>query len=1065
MPMDLHRMLSWTHKVLLIGFVLTYTNLPYEAFAASGMVQYNRDIRPILNDNCFACHGPDEKKRAAELRLDIREAAINKQAIVPGQPDESSIIKRILSTDENEVMPPPSSHKALTQSQKDLLRAWIAEGAQYQGHWAYIMPTKPELPQVRNSGWVRNPIDRFVLSELERRGLEPSPDADLRSLIRRVTLDLIGLPPRPEDVERILNDASPERYENYVDELLSRQEWGEHRGRYWLDYARYADTHGIHFDNYREMWSYRQWVIKAFNRNMSFDQFTVEQLAGDLLPEATLDQRIASGFNRCNITTNEGGAISEEYQVLYTRDRVETTSLVWLGLTMGCAVCHDHKFDPIPQREFYQMAAFFNNTTQNAMDGNIKDTPPIVPVPLEEDRERFSALDGLIAQAKQAVDTRRLQARNGFDAFLADNAQRDAILNSPLPAIDMLDVHLPLLGSDPKSIDGVIQGQKQSIALASEGTFAPGHLSDWAWQVKAGLYPTLEAGDIERDQPFTISMWVKPATDNQGGSLLARMDESADFRGWDVWLENGNVGTHIINKWPENALKVVSNQRLTASRFQLVTITYDGTSKAQGVKIYIDGKLAPLNVASDKLTDTVRTKVPLRLGSRHATAPTNDAKIQDIRMYRRVLNSEELQSVGQLPRQQYLIAKANRSNQEADELFQSYLATRDPEYTQLIQNQQKLVDEKTAILNRGTVAHIMNEKNEMPKAWLLTRGDYDKRADEVAPQTPSVLNPWKDEYPKNRLGLAKWLLDEGNPLMARVTVNRFWQEVFGNGIVASAGDFGVTGQLPTHPELLDYLAISFREDGWNVKNLFRTIVTSSTYRQSASVTNEKLAMDPTNKLLARGPRFRMDAEMIRDSALASSGLLVQKIGGPSVRPYQPPGVWEAVAMPGSNTRDYQADKGEGLYRRSLYTFLKRSAPPPSMEVFNATAREVCTVRRERTNTPLQALVTMNDIQFIEAARILAQKGIQANPNGTDNVARLQWIAARVLSRPLRGEELGVLQSSLNEVSAYYQANQEAAKELLAVGATRSSEEINPSELASWTMTVNILMNLDEAITK
>lgn len=1065
MPMDFHRMLSWTHKVLLIGFVLTYTSLPNEAFAASGMVQYNRDIRPILNDNCFACHGPDEKKRAAELRLDIREAAIDKQAIVPGKPDDSSIIKRILSTDENEVMPPPSSHKTLTQSQKDLLRAWIAEGAQYQGHWAYITPTKPELPQVRNSGWVRNPIDRFVLSELERRGLEPSPDADLRSLIRRVTLDLTGLPPRPEDVERILSDASPERYENYVDELLSRQEWGEHRGRYWLDYARYADTHGIHFDNYREMWSYRQWVIKAFNRNMSFDQFTIEQLAGDLLPEATLDQRIASGFNRCNITTNEGGAISEEYQVLYTRDRVETTSLVWLGLTMGCAVCHDHKFDPIPQREFYQMAAFFNNTTQNAMDGNIKDTPPIVPVPLEEDRERFFALDGLISQAKQAVDTRRSQARNSFDAFLADNAQRDAILNSPLPAIDMLDVHLPLLGSDPKSIDGIIQGQKQAIALASDGAFAAGHLSDSAWQIKAGLYPTIEAGDIERDQPFTISMWVKPATDNQGGSLLARMDESADFRGWDVWLENGNVGTHIINKWPENALKVVSNQRLTASRFQLVTITYDGTSKAQGVKIYINGKLAPLNVASDKLSDTVRTKVPLRLGSRHATAPTNDAKIQDIRMYRRVLNSEELLSVGQIPRQQYLIAKANRSNEEADELFQWYLATRDPEYTQLTQNQQKLIDEKTAILNRGTVAHIMNEKNEMPKAWLLTRGDYDKRADEVAPQTPAVLNPWKDEYPKNRLGLAKWLLDEGNPLMARVTVNRFWQEVFGNGIVASAGDFGVTGQLPTHPELLDYLAISFREDGWNVKNLFRTIVTSSTYRQSASVTNEKLAMDPTNKLLARGPRFRMDAEMIRDSALAASGLLVQKIGGPSVRPYQPPGVWEAVAMPGSNTRDYQADKGEGLYRRSLYTFLKRSAPPPSMEVFNATAREVCTVRRERTNTPLQALVTMNDIQFIEAARILAQKGIQANPNGTDTVARLQWIAARVLSRPLRGEELGVLQSSLNEVAAYYQTNPEAAKELLAVGATRSSEAITPSELASWTMTVNILMNLDEAITK
>jgi mono/diheme cytochrome c family protein len=1064
--MDFHRMRSWTHKVLfLIGLALGCSNLTHGAFGASGMVQYNRDIRPILNDNCFACHGPDEKKRAAELRLDIREAALNKQAIVPGKPDESSIIKRILSTDENEVMPPPTSHKTLTQSQKDLLKAWVAEGAEYQGHWAYITPVKPELPQVRNPGWVRNPIDRFVLSELERRGVEPSPDADLRSLIRRVTLDLTGLPPRPEDVESILNDPSPERYENYVDELLSREEWGEHRGRYWLDYARYADTHGIHFDNYREMWSYRQWVIKAFNRNMPFDQFTIEQLAGDLLPEATLDQRIASGFNRCNITTNEGGAISEEYQVLYTRDRVETTSLVWMGLTMGCAVCHDHKFDPIAQREFYQMAAFFNNTTQNAMDGNIKDTPPIVPVPLEEDRERFSALDGLIAQAKQAVESRRSEARSSFDAFLADNAQRDAILASELPASDVLDIHLPLLGSDPKVIEGIFQGQKQPIALASDAVFAPGHLSDSAWQVKAGLYPTIEAGDIERDQPFTISMWVKPAADNQGGSLLARMDDGADFRGWDVWLENGNIGTHIINKWPDNALKVVSNQRLTASRYQHVTIAYDGSSKAQGVKIFIDGKQAPVKIASDKLSDSIRTKVPLRLGSRHATAPTNDAKIQDLRMFRRVLNIEELQAVAQLPRRQYLIAKANRSNEENEELFQWYLATRDADYTKLTQNQQQLVDEKAAILQRGTIAHVMNEKNEMAKAWLLTRGDYDKRTDEVAPQTPAVLNPWREEYPKNRLGLAKWLLDESNPLMTRVTVNRFWQEVFGNGIVVSAGDFGVTGQLPTHPELLDYLAISFREDDWNVKNLFRTIVTSSTYRQSASVTNEKLAMDPANKLLARGPRFRMDAEMIRDSALSASGLLVQKIGGPSVRPYQPPGVWEAVAMPGSNTRDYQADKGEGLYRRSLYTFLKRSAPPPSMEVFNATAREVCTVRRERTNTPLQALVTMNDVQFIEAARILAHKGIAANPNGTDPAARLQWIAARVLSRPLRGEELGVLQASLNEVSAYYQANTEAAKELLAVGATRSPEEINPAELASWTMTVNILMNLDEAITK
>ena len=505
--MDFHCIRSWTLKVFfLFGVVQIVLGSPSALHARSGMVQYNRDIRPILNDHCFACHGPDENKRAAELRLDIREAALNKQAIVPGKPEQSVILQRILSTDENEVMPPPASHKSLTESQKEMIRAWIAEGAEYQGHWAYVAPVKPELPQVRNPGWVRNPIDRFVLSELERRGIEPSPEADLRTLVRRVALDLTGLPPSPQEVDRVLADPSADRYENYVDELLGRQEWGEHRGRYWLDYARYADTHGIHFDNYREMWSYRQWVIRAFNRNLPFDQFTLEQLAGDLIPEASLDQRIASGFNRCNITTNEGGAISEEYQVLYTRDRVETTSLVWLGLTMGCAVCHDHKFDPIRQRDFYQMAAFFNNTTQNAMDGNIKDTPPIVPVPMEEDRERFNAIDGLIAQAKQAVESRRTESRGAFDRFLVDAADREALVQLALPAHEALAIHLPLLGSDSKTLEWHLAGQKQVLDLGGEAALSPGHLSPSAWQVKSGLYPTFEAGDIERDEAFTISM-------------------------------------------------------------------------------------------------------------------------------------------------------------------------------------------------------------------------------------------------------------------------------------------------------------------------------------------------------------------------------------------------------------------------------------------------------------------------------------------------------------------------------------------------------------------------------
>ena len=1035
------------------------------AICEGGTVQYNRDIRPILNDNCFACHGPDVNKRAAELRLDLRDAAVEKKAIVPGQPNESSILQRIMSTDENEVMPPPSSHKSLTAAQKELLKTWIAEGAEYQGHWAYLVPSKPELPQVRNPAWVRNPIDRFILAEFERKGMEPAPEADIRSLIRRVSLDLVGLPPSPEEIERVLSDPSPERYENYVDELLSRQEWGEHRGRYWLDYARYADTHGIHFDNFREMWSYREWVIKAFNRNLPFDQFTIEQLAGDLLPNPTLDQRIASGFNRCNITTNEGGAIDEEYRVLYTRDRVETTGQVWLGLTVGCAVCHDHKFDPITQKEFYQLAAFFNNTTQNAMDGNIKDTPPIIQVPLDGDRERFGALDGLIAEAKQAIDQRRTEARPGFDAFLGNVGERDGIAWESLPANASLEAHVPLRSNDAKSLEVLHQGELRQIGLASDATLAPGHVGDFAWQVNKELFPTLPIGDFERDQAFTVALWVRPGADNQNGSLLARMHEGDAHRGWDVWTENGNIGTHIVNKWPNNALKVTSTERLTASRWQHVVISYDGSSKAEGVKIYIDGREVGKNVAKNTLTETIRTAVPLRIGRRHETAPTTDAKLQDIRIYRKVLAADELRGIGQLPRRQYLIGKSARTPEETEELYSWFLGARDASFTELVANQQRLVDEKGEILRRGTIAHVMNEKNEPPKAYILMRGEYDKRADEVLPETPKVLHPMKPELPRNRLGFAMWLLQEDNPLTARVAVNRFWQEVFGLGLVSSSGDFGATGQLPTHPELLDYLAISFREDGWNMKNMFRTIVTSSLYRQSASVSPEKLALDPTNKFLARGPRFRMDAEMIRDSALATSGLLVQKIGGPSVRPYMPLGVWEAVAMPGSNTRDYVADTGAGLYRRSIYTFLKRSAPPPNMEVFNATAREVCTVRRERTNTPLQALVTLNDVQFIEAARILAEKTIKQFPDANDPGSRLQAISNRLLARPLRGEELGVIQGALNDLLAHYKGHADEAKELLMMGATRSDAAVDPIELAAWTMGVNVLMNLDEVLTK
>ncbi|WP_240491432.1 DUF1553 domain-containing protein [Pirellula sp. SH-Sr6A] len=619
------------------------------------------------------------------------------------------------------------------------------------------------------------------------------------------------------------------------------------------------------------------------------------------------------------------------------------------------------------------------------------------------------------------------------------------------------------MASEARWIESVHQGVYRRTPLSQEAALAAGYIGPKAWEVR-DVFPSLPVGDLERDQPFTVALWVKP-TNNQNGSLIARMDEANGHRGWDIWMENGTVGMHLIHKWPEDALKAVSKPKLPANRWSHVAVSYDGSSKIEGLKIFINGNEVDRTIQSKTLTATTRTEVPLTIGRRHTSAPADKAVIQDIRIYRSVVPADAIAELKSKSRRDFLLAKSERSDAEREELFSHYLATRDEESIRLNNERNQLVAEQNAIRQRGTIAHVMHEADSAPMAHVLTRGDYDKRGTEVQPAVPAVLPPMAEGLPKNRLGFAKWLLQPDHPLTARVTVNRFWQEVFGNGLVPSAGDFGITGQLPTHPELLDYLAVHFQEDGWNIRNYFRLIVTSSTYRQTASVSPEKLARDPSNKLLARGPRFRMDAEMIRDTALATSGLLVSKIGGPSVKPYQPPGVWEAVAMPESNTRNYVADKGEGLYRRSIYTFLKRAAPPANMEVFNATAREVCTIRRERTNTPLQALVTLNDTQFVEAARVLANKVLKEPGAGAEVSSRVQWIAERLVGRPLRAEEVQVVQGSYQELLSFYQTNSELATQLLQVGESKNEESVPPAELAAWTMLCNELMNLDEVITK
>ena len=1037
-------------------------------------LEYNRDVRPILAESCFACHGPDSASRKADLRLDKREEAVESGAITPGKPDDSEIIARILLPEsDTALMPPKKSHKKLTAAEKATLKAWVAQGAEYQPHWSFIAPVRPSVPVVQDKAWVRTPIDTFVLAELEKRGLKPAPEADRRTLARRLSLDLTGLPPTPAEVEAFVNDKSPTYYEAFVDKLMAKPQWGEHRGRYWLDAARYADTHGIHFDNYRENWAFRDWVIRAFNANMKFDQFTTEQLAGDLLPNATLDQQVATGFNRSHITTNEGGLIDEEYLVLYTRDRTETMSQTWLGLTTGCAVCHDHKFDPVSQKDFYSLAAFFNNTTQGARDGNIKDTPPKVFVPSMEDREQFLAYADNLKVAQAKLDARKKAARQEFDAWV-----KTATADEFSPPKQGLTFHAPFNEGMGKEVASVWNGKPRKDPLPKGATWVNGPtIGTKVLNVKSAqgtiAFPP-EVGDFEADKPFTYAAWVQVPQRGQNGSVFAKMDEKDKHRGWDLYLQNDKFAAHLIHAWPEDAFKLTTKGGFNANEWHHVTVTYDGSRKPSGMTLYVNGDAQPVDVdANGSLnpaglktptpSKTTKTKTPLVLGQRSDAAKLRQVGLTDFRLYERALSGKEVGELAAAGKVFATLSKpaAKRTPAEVDALFSWWVTTRDAKSAALAEELQKLKREETAFRGRGTVAPISVEKATAAEAFILKRGDYDKRGEKVSADTPKELPTFAKDAPRNRLGLAQWLLRKDHPLTARVNVNRFWQELYGQGLVRTAGDFGITGELPSHPALLDWMAEEF-ESHWDVKNFFKLLVTSATYRQSAVTTPEKAEKDPGNRFFSRGPRFRMDAEMVRDYALAASGLMVPKIGGPSVKPYQPDGVWEAVAMIGSNTRNYKRDTGDALYRRSLYTFIKRAAPPASMEVFNAPNRETCSVKRERTNTPLQALVTLNDVQMVEAARVLAEKALAAAP--ADD-ARIDFIAQRLLARSFRTDEAGVVKDSLKALLAEFKAKPAEAKKVIAFGESKAEPKADPSELAAWTMLCNELLNLDEVLNK
>ena len=1035
------------------------------SFAAEEKVEFNRDIRPIVAENCFHCHGPDPGTRKVGLRLDTEAGffapRIDKKGheepptVIKGQPDKSTLFQRMLSKDEDEIMPPPETHKKLLPDQIALVRRWIEQGAPWQPHWSLVAPQKTALPEVADATWSKNPIDRYVRAKLDAAGLKPAPEADAATLIRRVSLDVTGLPPSPAILTKHLpkngSRLSDAQLSALIDELMALPAYGEHRARYWLDAARYADSHGLHFDAYREMWPYRDWVVKSFNRNQPFDQFTLEQLAGDLLPNPTEDQRIATGLQRCNPTTNEGGTIVEENLANYAADRVQTMGWVYLGLTTNCAQCHDHKFDPFSQKDFYAMSAFFRNTTQGGLDGNVKDgRGPILYLPTDTDKPRWLALPTEITVNKTQIQEARNAAKPEFATWLAKIKPAD--LDADLPTKELLG---RLALNEGQGLPARTTANGEPVVWKTDGKLGPAPTFKKGSNLVIG-----ELGNFDTKKPFSVGAWIRPTKVEGNSAIVARMDDAKSAQGWNFFQAGKNLGLYVISKWPDDALQVSTTKNLLkAGVWQHVFVTYDGSGKGAGVKFYIDGVLSEAKANIDKLKTSSTSATPTRLGQR-SSSEFYEGGIQDVLLYGRPLNGGEVMTISKVGPMQHLLASPKLDQKQKDQAFEYYLTTRHENFKKATALAAKLEAEQTMIRNRSPLTHVQEEKMDSPAmANILIRGAYDKKGDAVAAEIPSALGKLPADAPRNRLGLAKWILSDANPLTTRVTVNRMWQELFGTGLVKTSEDFGIMGSLPSHPELLDWLAIDFRTHGWDVKRFYKQLLTSATYRQAALNTKEKIEKDRDNALLSRGPRFRMDAEMLRDQALAVSDTLSPRMGGPGTKPYQPENIWEVV---GVGIQTYKPDSGENLYRRSLYNYWRRMAPPASLDLFNAPSREVSCVRRDRTNTPLQALVMLNDPQYVEASRVLAQHTLQA---GGDDLARLNAAALRLLSRPLKPAETAILTDSLGKLRAHYVAQPGDAAALLGVGDSKSDEKLPKSELAAWTMVCSQLLNLDEILNK
>ncbi len=1030
-------------------------------------VDFNREIRPILSDTCFACHGPDENQRKSKLRFDTKEGAFAKPGvIVAGKSAESRLIKRITSKDPNAVMPPPDSGHKLTEKQLELLKRWIDEGAQWNEHWAYLMPKRAQLPQVTNQAWVRNPIDAFVLARLEKEGLKPSPEADRATLLRRVSLDLTGLPPTPADVDAFVADKTSDAYEKVVNRLLASPRYGEKMAMHWLDIARYADTHGYHIDSHREMWPWRDWVIKAFNENKRFDQFTVEQLAGDLLPEATTDQKIASAFNRNHMINFEGGAIPEEYLNEYLVDRVETTSVAWMGMTMGCARCHSHKFDPISHKEFYQFYAFFNSVPEKGLDGNRGNAMPFMPLPTDEQKAKQQELAKAIRYLEDDLGDKNI-------APLQEAWEKPLLGKVAVAPTKNIVAHYELDGSLADSSGRYQQGR----TINGDPAFVPGIVSrmvslDGQTELSFG-----NVGVFDTGQPFTLAVWMRPGLGKVGNYALQKIADEKSRRGFELIFEE----THLIDiqrygapltirltaNWPDNAIQVRTKESFNNGESKHLAIAYDGSGKASGIKVFLNGNPAEVEIIRDAMTGSTKNEGELRIGSKE-TGRAYSGGLDDLRLYDCVLNASDIEQLGlRYPIQTILSGISGKRSKEESERLREYFLTEIAADKVKQQNAElKALKKQKADVDKSILSvMVMMELGKPRDTFVLARGDYRNKTDKVSPGVPAVLPPLpKGLGENNRLTLARWLVNPNHPLTARVAVNRYWQMYFGLGLVKTSEDFGVQGEMPSNPELLDWLATEFVRAGWEVKAMQRLIVTSATYRQSSKVTPQLLEKDPENRLLARGPRGRLQAESIRDNALAISGLLDTRIGGKSVKPYQPAGLWEELAFgDGFSEQTYVQSHGADLYRRSMYTFWKRTAAPAQMVAFDAPDREKCLVRRLTTNTPLQALVLMNDPTYIEASRVLAVRTLVEG--GKDVNARLAYAFRAATARKPSVEEARVLRELLNQQLVRYRSDKKAASEFLKIGESVADAKLDQTELAAWTMVVSAILNLDETITK